>query len=188
MEKPLSFELGRLASRVSPSVVVWAVLVLGAVAVALSEKPGRAAPAVMPAVPEVAAPAVPPPMPEAERAELARALQNPKVFPDVRLQAMDRLLAAGEPMSDEWRRLRADLQQKVAANQAALERSRLAHKRAQGVSVGASMQDALESSWGKPQRVNRTITAQGTREQWVYGGGNYLYFDGGVLTAIQTGP
>jgi len=32
--------------------------------------------------------------------------------------------------------------------------------------------------------VNRTVTAGHVREQWVYPVG-YLYFDNGILTAIQ---
>lgn len=43
-------------------------------------------------------------------------------------------------------------------------------------------------SWGRPANVNRTITANMVREQWVYGAaGNrrYLYFRNGVLTTIQ---
>lgn len=42
-----------------------------------------------------------------------------------------------------------------------------------------------EDSWGKPESINRTTNAYGTSEQWVYGGGNYLYFDNGKLTSIQ---
>ena len=42
-----------------------------------------------------------------------------------------------------------------------------------------------QTSWGKPYDINRTTTARGTREQWVYGERRYLYFDNGVLTAIQ---
>ena len=53
-----------------------------------------------------------------------------------------------------------------------------------GVSIGMSMQEALASSWGKPRKVNRTITATRIREQWVYSG-SYLYFEDGVLTSIQ---
>ena len=41
------------------------------------------------------------------------------------------------------------------------------------------------TNWGKPQKVNRTTTRYGTSEQWVYGDGNYLYFEDGVLTSIQ---
>lgn len=123
----------------------------------------------------------------AERADLLKTLQNTKVLPDVRLDALDRLVAGGEPLSDDWKRLRADLVKKVAANEASLEKARLAQKKREGVRIGATMEDAIQSSWGRPERVNRTVTAYGTREQWVYGGGNYLYFRNGVLESIQTG-
>jgi hypothetical protein len=75
---------------------------------------------------------------------------------------------------------------------AQIEKDRKAHlaadkarKRREGVTVGMSQQDVLDSSWGRPESVNRTTTARGTREQWVYGGRNYLYFENGVLTTIQ---
>ncbi|WP_019024046.1 MULTISPECIES: DUF4124 domain-containing protein [unclassified Thioalkalivibrio] len=42
---------------------------------------------------------------------------------------------------------------------------------------------------GEPRRVNRTSTAWGDREQWVYRQGKYgqsfVYVEGGVITAIQ---
>lgn len=60
-----------------------------------------------------------------------------------------------------------------------------AQKRKQGVTIGMTQQDVLDSSWGRPEKVNRTTNARGVREQWVYGGGNYLYFDDGVLRSIQ---
>ncbi|MGD8454265.1 MAG: hypothetical protein PVJ57_20830 [Phycisphaerae bacterium] len=40
-------------------------------------------------------------------------------------------------------------------------------------------------SWGDPKDVHRTTTAEGRREQWVYGLGTYLYFVNGRLDAIQ---
>lgn len=47
-------------------------------------------------------------------------------------------------------------------------------------------EDVLQSSWGRPESINTTTTSNGTREQWVYRGlRNYLYFENGVLTAIQ---
>lgn len=64
------------------------------------------------------------------------------------------------------------------------DRAAKAAKRKEGVSVGMSQQDALDSMWGKPRKVNRTTTSMHTREQWVYDGG-YLYFTDGVLTSIQ---
>ena len=45
-----------------------------------------------------------------------------------------------------------------------------------------------QTNWGNPWAVNRTITARGVHEQWVYRnavGSQYLYFTNGKLTAIQ---
>ena len=50
--------------------------------------------------------------------------------------------------------------------------------------IGMTAEMARES-WGSPTDINRTTTAAGTREQWVYGPTTYLYFDKGLLTAIQ---
>ena len=50
--------------------------------------------------------------------------------------------------------------------------------------IGMSTEEATDS-WGKPQDVNKTTTGSGSKEQWVYGNGNYLYFEDGVLTTIQ---
>ena len=47
----------------------------------------------------------------------------------------------------------------------------------------------LPDPWGKPNAVNRTETARGVREQWVYHVGKYerayLYFQDGRLRSIQ---
>ncbi len=45
--------------------------------------------------------------------------------------------------------------------------------------------EMCEDSWGKPESINRTTNTYGTSEQWVYDGGNYLYFDNGKLSSIQ---
>lgn len=52
------------------------------------------------------------------------------------------------------------------------------------VYIGMSAK-AAKLSWGTPLDINRTITKYGTHEQWVYGGGNNLYFEDGILTTIQ---
>ncbi|MBY0473235.1 hypothetical protein K2Q00_03070 [Patescibacteria group bacterium] len=51
------------------------------------------------------------------------------------------------------------------------------------VAIGMSPEQA-RAAWGEPDHVNRTITADGTNEQWVYGS-NYIYFDDGILSSIQ---
>ncbi len=65
-----------------------------------------------------------------------------------------------------------------------LEKKIKSHK--QGVSIGMTPKEVIEkTSWGKPKSVNRTTNQYGVSEQWVYGDGNYLYFDNGKLTSIQ---
>lgn len=54
-----------------------------------------------------------------------------------------------------------------------------------GVRIGMTKAEALDSNWGWPERINKTINVNGVREQWGYGGKNYLYFENGVLTTIQ---
>ena len=53
--------------------------------------------------------------------------------------------------------------------------------------IGMTSFDAkmTDYPWGKPRDVNTTTTARGTREQWVYSGHRYLYFENGILTAIS---
>lgn len=45
--------------------------------------------------------------------------------------------------------------------------------------------DMVRMSWGNPQDINRTVYSFGVYEQWVYGLGCYVYFENGVVTAIQ---
>lgn len=68
----------------------------------------------------------------------------------------------------------------------AAEAAEKARRKREGVSIGMTSADVLASAWGKPESVNRTITAAGEREQWVYPGFNFIYITNGVVTAIQT--
>lgn len=53
------------------------------------------------------------------------------------------------------------------------------------IGMGAS---AVENSmWGKPTKINTTVTAGGELEQWVYSLERYVYLKNGVVTSIQTG-
>jgi hypothetical protein len=54
-----------------------------------------------------------------------------------------------------------------------------------GVKIGMTKDEVLKSNWGKPESVNKTTNAGSVREQWVYGGRNYLYFTNGILSGIQ---
>jgi hypothetical protein len=64
--------------------------------------------------------------------------------------------------------------------------ARIKQARKPGPRLGMTGKTVIETTnWGEPGRVNRTVTAGGVREQWVFGGGYYLYFTNGRLTAIQ---
>ena len=52
------------------------------------------------------------------------------------------------------------------------------------VRIGMSKEQCRDA-WGNPSDINKTTNAYGTHEQWVYPGGNYLYFDNHTLTTIQ---
>ena len=69
--------------------------------------------------------------------------------------------------------------------EASIKRRTAKEKKSKGVAIGMSAADIVASSWGKPQKINSTTRASGTHEQWVYGGGNYLYLEDGVLTSIH---
>lgn len=86
----------------------------------------------------------------------------------------------------------AKLEAEIAKNnkQIALEKRQ---ESLPGVKIGMSAKTVInETSWGAPKKINRTTTASGVREQWIYDhcGYNrcysgYLYFTNGILTAIQ---
>jgi hypothetical protein len=66
------------------------------------------------------------------------------------------------------------------------EEERNAKNRKGGVRIGMTAKHVREKTdWGEPETINSTITSRGTREQWVYGDGDYLYFRNGILEAIQ---
>lgn len=52
-------------------------------------------------------------------------------------------------------------------------------------SIGMTDEEVLETSWGKPKSINKTQTAYGVNEQWVYDRG-YLYFENHYLVTIQS--
>ena len=51
-------------------------------------------------------------------------------------------------------------------------------------SIGMTAEEVRNSTWGSPDDINKTVTAYGTTEQWVYGN-KYIYFRDGVVTSIS---
>ena len=76
-------------------------------------------------------------------------------------------------------------QQKAEEERKQREAEEKARKKSQGVTIGMTQQEVLDSMWGEPKDINRTVTENHVYEQWVYGYPNYLYFTDGILTSIQ---
>lgn len=51
--------------------------------------------------------------------------------------------------------------------------------------IGMTADEVRKSTWGSPKEINRTTTAYGIHEQWVYSNYRYIYLDDGIVTAIQ---
>lgn len=85
-------------------------------------------------------------------------------------------------LNDEIVKKKNEAETKKQEEEAKAEKAR---KKSEGVRIGMSQQDVLDSSWGKPNDINRTTNAYGVSEQWCYDNYNYLYFEDGILTDIQ---
>ena len=51
--------------------------------------------------------------------------------------------------------------------------------------IGMTKAQVLDSTWGEPDYKNITEHSYGVHEQWVYEGEGYIYFDDGIVSAIQ---
>lgn len=130
--------------------------------------------------------------------EEARALARAQMTAAIAKKDYDGAISAGAPFADlpdpEMTMLHLEASARLSearAQQAKLKadadrKADLARRKREGVALGMTQQQVLESNWGRPSRVNRTSTARGTHEQWVYSDGRgYLYFQDGILTAVQ---
>lgn len=85
-----------------------------------------------------------------------------------------------------YEKIKKEKEEKEEKEAAEREATRKKIKKQQGVRIGMSKQDVLDSSWGKPTKINKSVYSWGTTEQWVYPNYNHLYFENGKLTSIQT--
>lgn len=99
---------------------------------------------------------------------------------------LEKLAPENGTYNQNWKRIQLEIYKQDEADKKRAWAAERATRRSEGVSVGMTKQEVLMSSWGRPQHVNSTTTTRGTKEQWVYGSRNYLYFDeSGRLTTIQ---
>lgn len=56
-----------------------------------------------------------------------------------------------------------------------------------GVKMGMTTHEVRNhTNWGKPKSINRTVTANGKAEEWIYDNFQSLYFENGKLISVQT--
>ncbi len=124
---------------------------------------------------------------EARQAEFARDLERRIVIERQQAEEERKVRIAKEEQAKKemdayLAKIEKERKEEAAKEQA--ERDRLS--KLPGVRIGmTSVEVRTRTNWGAPRSVNRTTTAYGTREQWVYWGNNYLYFTNGILTAVQ---
>lgn len=53
------------------------------------------------------------------------------------------------------------------------------------IKIGMLEQQVL-LSWGKPEKINKSVGVYGVHEQWVYGHGQYVYMENKELTSFQS--
>lgn len=51
--------------------------------------------------------------------------------------------------------------------------------------IGMTAEEVLESTWGRPKKINKTTYSWGVTEQWCYSGYRYIYFDNGIVSSIS---
>ena len=51
--------------------------------------------------------------------------------------------------------------------------------------IGMTKDEVINGAWGEPDKKNIDEYESGTKEQWVYDGKGYVYFEDGIVTSIQ---
>lgn len=109
------------------------------------------------------------------------------------MQKCRALVDAVAAETPEAKRARAEKldRERASSAQAVVQQPLTSNPSAQRViaydpAIGMTEYEASNTQWGRPESINRTVTRNGTREQWVYGGGRYLYLENGRVTAISS--
>lgn len=120
-----------------------------------------------------------------------------------KLRAIDRVHTFDPAQAQSMKKtVMADVDVKVAKNeknldqirkQREIDNVRLSHldkkrKKQEGVSIGMTMQDVLDSSWGRPQHKTSYHSSLGTKTIWQYGEYGQrgsIIFDNGIVTMIR---
>lgn len=120
-----------------------------------------------------------------DREDTLQKLASNKDNPSIRRSLLKHMMDI-EPINPKWKAEFRAVDQKIDSDIAKARQKEAARRRREGVTIGMTQEDVLASNWGRPQSRNISQYSFGTHEQWVYGGGQYLYFENGILKSMQT--
>lgn len=78
------------------------------------------------------------------------------------------------------------LAQEAGQRKAAVNSEKAECERKGGPRIGMNRSQVYATCWGKPYKINTTMTSGIEFEQFVYGLGFYVYLRNGTVTSIQT--
>lgn len=106
--------------------------------------------------------------------------------PMTRLAALEKLRVLDPVLADRFEPTRKKLAPLATQQAENLRREIDSIGSVMGIKVGMTADQVRSAQhWGNPQRVNTTTGPLGSREQWVYRGGRYVYLQRGIVTSIQ---
>ena len=95
-------------------------------------------------------------------------------------------IAAQKKAADEEKVRQAKLAEENRLNTLIIAYGKTDGTKIWGGQIWIGMTDTMAYlSKGTPNDINKSVGSWGTNEQWVYGGGLYLYFENGILTSWQ---
>jgi hypothetical protein len=119
---------------------------------------------------------------DAEVKSYVQDIVSPKSSGFDRVASLEKLIRDYPEQSKKYIKLHDQIVQKANEQDRQYKRE---HRFDSAPQIGATTDQVMSNGWGYPDHINKTTTASGIKEQWVYGSNKYLYFQDGVLTAIQ---
>lgn len=82
---------------------------------------------------------------------------------------------------EEWEERQKQREEEKKQNEEKRKQEYLANE----PKIGMTADEVKASNWGNPEKINKTTYEWGVTEQWCYPDYKYIYFEDGIVTAIQ---
>jgi hypothetical protein len=115
-------------------------------------------------------------------------VEGKTVYQQARCEGGSSVNVSGAGKADPTSPATAQLQREIAA----IKRKELVEDAIHAGKIFVGMTaDEVILSWGRPSKINATISGRGRSEQWIYrrgriGDDQYVYVDNGVVTSMQS--